>query len=198
MGLLVDGRWQEDVSRTKDGHFIRPATQHHNYVTADGSPGPSGSGGFLAERGRYHLYVSLACPWAHRTLIVRKLKKLEDVISVSITEPLYGKTDRHRADRAAHRFHGAARPRALQIKRTACRHRDDTPSSLKTCSGRSLTSRRSHAASASPTASRRAATANSRRNRPRADRPPTSRSRDRRTGHGGGSGRRGTRSCGHR
>ncbi len=92
MGLLVDGRWQEDASRTKDGHFIRPATQYRNYVTADGSPGPSGSGGFSAERGRYHLYVSLACPWAHRTLIFRKLKKLDDVISVSITEPLYGKT----------------------------------------------------------------------------------------------------------
>ena len=92
MGLLVDGRWQEDVSRTKDGHFIRPATQYRNYVTADGNPGPSGSGGFLAERGRYHLYVSLACPWAHRTLILRKLKKLEDVISVSVSEPLYGKT----------------------------------------------------------------------------------------------------------
>src|SRR5579864_5344883 len=92
MGLLVDGRWQEDASRTKDGHFIRPATQFRNYVTADGNPGPSGAGGFLAERGRYHLYVSLACPWAHRTLIFRKLKKLEDVISVSVTEPLYGKT----------------------------------------------------------------------------------------------------------
>lgn len=92
MGLLVEGRWQEDVSRTKDGHFIRPATQYRNYVTADGGPGPSGSGGFPAERGRYHLYVSLACPWAHRTLIFRKLKKLDDVISVSVTEPLYGKT----------------------------------------------------------------------------------------------------------
>ena len=92
MGLLVDGRWQEDASRTKDGHFIRPATQYRNYVTADGSPGPSGGGGFLAEPGRYHLYVSLACPWAHRTLIFRKLKKLDDVISVSVTEPLYGKT----------------------------------------------------------------------------------------------------------
>jgi glutathionyl-hydroquinone reductase len=92
MGLLVDGRWQEDASRTKDGHFIRPAPQYRNYVTADGNPGPSGSGGFLAEPGRYHLYVSLACPWAHRTLIFRKLKKLDDVISVSVTEPLYGKT----------------------------------------------------------------------------------------------------------
>ena len=92
MGLLVDGVWQDDVSRTKDGHFIRPATQFRNFVTADGSPGPGGSGGFGAERGRYHLYVSLACPWAHRTLIFRKLKKLDDIISVSITEPLYGKT----------------------------------------------------------------------------------------------------------
>jgi putative glutathione S-transferase len=92
MGLLVEGRWQEDASRTKDGHFIRPATQFRNYVTRDGAPGPSGSGGFVAERDRYHLYVSLACPWAHRTLIFRKLKKLEDLISVSVTEPLYGKT----------------------------------------------------------------------------------------------------------
>ncbi|MFZ2065465.1 MAG: glutathione S-transferase family protein [Xanthobacteraceae bacterium] len=92
MGLLVDGVWQEDVSRTKDGHFIRPATRFRNFVTADGSPGPSGEGGFPAEPGRYHLYISLACPWAHRTLIFRALKKLDDVISVSFTEPLYGKT----------------------------------------------------------------------------------------------------------
>jgi glutathionyl-hydroquinone reductase len=92
MGLLVDGVWQEDASRTKDGHFIRPTTRFRSFVTADGSPGPSGEGGFPAERGRYHLYVSLACPWAHRTLIFRTLKKLADVISVSITEPLYGKT----------------------------------------------------------------------------------------------------------
>jgi putative glutathione S-transferase len=92
MGLLVDGVWQEDVSRTKDGHFIRPTTRFRNFVTADGSPGPSGEAGFPAERGRYHLYVSLACPWAHRTLIFRALKKLDDVISLSITEPLYGKT----------------------------------------------------------------------------------------------------------
>ncbi len=92
MGLLVDGVWQEDVSRTKDGHFIRPTTRFRNFVTADGSPGPSGEGGFPAEPGRYHLYISLACPWAHRTLIFRALKKLDDVISVSFTEPLYGKT----------------------------------------------------------------------------------------------------------
>jgi len=92
MGLLVDGVWQEDASRTKDGHFIRPVTRFRNFVTADGSPGPSGEGGFPAELGRYHLYVSLACPWAHRTLIFRALKRLDDVISVSMTEPLYGKT----------------------------------------------------------------------------------------------------------
>jgi glutathionyl-hydroquinone reductase len=92
MGLLVNGAWQEDISRTKEGRFIRPASVFRNFVTRDGSPGPSGQGGFAAESGRYHLYVSLACPWAHRTLIFHSLKKLEPVISVSITEPLYGKT----------------------------------------------------------------------------------------------------------
>jgi len=89
MGVLVDGAWQDDTgkefgSRTGDGHFIRPATVFRNFVTPDGSRGPTGKGGFRAEPGRYHLYVSLACPWAHRTLIFRKLKKLEDVISVSV------------------------------------------------------------------------------------------------------------------
>src|SRR5580700_8372884 len=92
MGLLVDGVWQEDVSRTTNGRFVRPNTAYHNYVTADGSAGPSGKGGFPAEAGRYHLYISLACPWAHRTLIFRKLKKLDDVISISLAQPLYGKT----------------------------------------------------------------------------------------------------------
>ncbi len=87
MGLLVDGVWQDDVSRTKDGHFIRPATQVRNWVTADGSPGPTGSVGFKAEAGRYHLYVSLACPWAHRTVIFRKLKGLENVISLLVVSP---------------------------------------------------------------------------------------------------------------
>jgi len=91
MGFLVDGDWQDVDMRTQDGHFVRRPTAFHNYVTADGSPGPTGKGGFAAERGRYHLYVSLACPWAHRTLIFRKLKKLEDVISVSVTVPLFGK-----------------------------------------------------------------------------------------------------------
>jgi glutathionyl-hydroquinone reductase len=92
MGLLVNGAWQEDISRTKEGRFIRPASAFRSFVTPDGSPGPSGQDGFAAEPGRYHLDVSLACPWAHRTLIFRALKKLEPVISASITEPLYGKT----------------------------------------------------------------------------------------------------------
>jgi putative glutathione S-transferase len=86
MGLLVDGVWQDkwyDTAKT-GGRFERQASQFRNWITPDGKPGPSGSGDFAAEPGRYHLYVSLACPWAHRTLIFRKLKKLEDVISVSI------------------------------------------------------------------------------------------------------------------
>lgn len=92
MGLLVDGAWRDvDMRVQDDGRFVRKPTAFHNYVTADGSPGPTGKGGFPAEAGRYHLYVSLACPWAHRTLIFRKLKKLEDVISVSVTVALLGK-----------------------------------------------------------------------------------------------------------
>ncbi len=91
MGLLVDGVWQERDTRTKEGgHFVRNITTFRNFVTADGSPGPTGGGGFAAEAGRYHLYVSLACPWAHRTLIFRKLKKLENVISVSVVMALLG------------------------------------------------------------------------------------------------------------
>jgi putative glutathione S-transferase len=92
MGLLVDGAWQEDVSRTANGRFVRPTTSFRDFVTADGNAGPTGKGGFPAEAGRYHLYISLACPWAHRTLIFRTLKQLDNVISVSIAEPLYGRT----------------------------------------------------------------------------------------------------------
>ena len=86
MGLLVDGKWQDQWYDTKKsgGRFERSASQFRNWVTRDGSPGPSGSGGFRAEPGRYHLYVSLACPWAHRTLIFRKLKGLEKTIDVSV------------------------------------------------------------------------------------------------------------------
>ncbi|MCJ8519390.1 putative glutathione S-transferase [Pseudorhizobium tarimense] len=90
MGMLVDGKWQDvwyDTKSTK-GHFKRSQSQFRNWITADGSPRPSGNGGFKAEAGRYHLYVSYACPWAHRTLIFRKLKRLEDFISVSVVNPL--------------------------------------------------------------------------------------------------------------
>ena len=92
MGLLVDGVWQEGANDTRrsGGRFVRAETKFRNWVTPDGSPGPSGEGGFLAEAGRYHLVVSLACPWAHRTLIFRKLKGLESVIGVTVVEPLMG------------------------------------------------------------------------------------------------------------
>ena len=92
MGLLVDGVWQDEqhLQRTQSGRFVRPTTRFRNFVTEDGSPGPTGSGGFAAARGRYHLYVALACPWAHRTVIMRMLKGLEDVVSMSVVEPLYG------------------------------------------------------------------------------------------------------------
>jgi glutathionyl-hydroquinone reductase len=92
MGMMVDGKWQIDDLRGAGvgGHFVRPQTVFRNWVTVDGRPGPTGEGGFKAEPGRYHLYVSLACPWAHRTLIVRKLKRLDDVISVSVVDPFMG------------------------------------------------------------------------------------------------------------
>ncbi|MFL8990151.1 glutathione S-transferase family protein [Pseudomonas sp. QLc11A] len=85
MGLLVDGRWQDKwYESNKDGAFQREQAQRRHWLTADGKPGPTGVGGFAAEPGRYHLYVSLACPWAHRTLILRKLKGLESLIDVSV------------------------------------------------------------------------------------------------------------------
>ena len=85
MGLLVEGRWQDQwYESSKDGAFQREQAQRRNWLTADGKPGPSGVGGFAAEAGRYHLYVSLACPWAHRTLILRKLKGLDNLIDVSV------------------------------------------------------------------------------------------------------------------
>ena len=85
MGLLVDGRWQDVWYDTKasQGRFVRTEAQFRNWITRDGRPGPTGEGGFRAERGRYHLYVSLACPWAHRVLIYRKLKGLEDLLPLS-------------------------------------------------------------------------------------------------------------------
>lgn len=86
MGLLVDGNWHDrwyDTAKT-GGRYIRSDAQFRNWVTADGSAGLTGVGGFKAEPGRYHLYVSLACPWANRTLIFRTLKGLENVISISV------------------------------------------------------------------------------------------------------------------
>ena len=89
MGMLVDGTWQDKWYDTKKsgGKFERSEASFRNWITADGSPGPSGEGGFAAESGRYHLYVSYACPWAHRTLIFRKLKGLEDHIGISVVHP---------------------------------------------------------------------------------------------------------------
>jgi glutathionyl-hydroquinone reductase len=93
MGLLVDGRWTDrsyDTSAS-GGRFLRQESAFRNWITPDGSPGPTGKGGFKAEPGRYHLYVSLACPWAHRTLIFRALKRLETAISISVVNWLMGK-----------------------------------------------------------------------------------------------------------
>lgn len=89
MGLLIEGQWHDRWYDTEgnDGHFQREEAQLRNWITADGQEGPSGALGFKAEAGRYHLYVSLACPWAHRTLIFRKLKNLEKYISVSVVSP---------------------------------------------------------------------------------------------------------------
>jgi putative glutathione S-transferase len=92
MGLLVDGKWHDvwyDTAKT-EGRFVRKGASFRSWVSPDGTAGPSGVGGFAAERGRYHLYVSLACPWAHRTLIFRKLKGLEDLISLSVVNPFMG------------------------------------------------------------------------------------------------------------
>jgi len=88
MGQLVDGKWSSAGYDTKKtgGRFVRAQSGFRNWITPDGSPGPTGGGGFPAEAGRYHLYVSYACPWAHRTLIFRALKNLENLISVSITD----------------------------------------------------------------------------------------------------------------
>jgi putative glutathione S-transferase len=92
MSLVKDGKLEGDWLETeqKDGEFVRLDSVFRNWVTADGAAGPSGRGGFVAEKDRYHLYVSYACPWAHRTLIFRALKKLHDVISVSVVHPDMG------------------------------------------------------------------------------------------------------------
>ena len=89
MGKLIDGKWSTqgyDTSST-GGAFRRSEASFRNWITPDGAPGPSGTGGFPAEAGRYHLYVSYACPWAHRTLVFRAIKGLEDLITVSVVHP---------------------------------------------------------------------------------------------------------------
>jgi glutathionyl-hydroquinone reductase len=90
--MLVDGQWQDVWYDTKasKGRFVRSESQFRNWVTRDGSPGPTGKGGFRAEPDRYHLYVSFACPWAHRTLIFRKLKGLEDLLPISAVNSYMG------------------------------------------------------------------------------------------------------------
>ena len=119
MGLLVDGAWADkwyDTSST-GGRFQRTVTRFRNWVTSVGAAGPSGEGGFAAQAGRYHLYVSYACPWAHRTLIFRKLKKLEDVISVSVVDPHMGEEGWVFADHAAIPSPGATRDEVLGKQR---------------------------------------------------------------------------------
>lgn len=90
MGLLVEGKWHDQWYDTKSsgGRFIRQESQFRNWITPDGSAGPSGEAGFKAEPNRYHLYVALACPWANRALIMRNLKGLEEIISLSVVNPL--------------------------------------------------------------------------------------------------------------
>ena len=94
MGLIVEDHWTDrwyDTSAS-GGHFVRSDSVFRNWITTNGAAGPTGGAGFKAEPGRYHLYVSLACPYAHRTVIFRKLKDLESVISMSVLEPVMGDT----------------------------------------------------------------------------------------------------------
>jgi len=101
MGLLVDGKWQDQWYDTKSsgGAFQRTTTSFRRWVTADGRPGPEGQEAVPAEAGRYHLYVSLACPWAHRTLILRRLKGLEDLVGLSVVDWFMGENGWEFSDR---------------------------------------------------------------------------------------------------
>jgi glutathionyl-hydroquinone reductase len=91
MGIMVEGKWRADGAfPSTQGHFVRAQSGFRNWVTPTGEPGPTGDGGFKAEPGRYHLYISLACPWAHRTLIFRQLKRLDSAISLSVVDPFMG------------------------------------------------------------------------------------------------------------
>jgi putative glutathione S-transferase len=121
---MVDGRWHDRWYDTaaSAGRFVRSESQFRHWVTADGTAGPSGDGGFAAQAGRYHLYVSLACPWAHRTLIFRAIKGLAALITVSVTHWFMGEEgwtfehgegvvpDPVRNARCLHELYAAARP----------------------------------------------------------------------------------------
>ena len=91
MGVMIDGRWTTDEEAAQlhfeNGRFKRQPSSIRHWVTADGSAGPSGDAGFAAEPGRYHLYVAWNCPWAHRTILVRRLKGLDDIVGLSVTLP---------------------------------------------------------------------------------------------------------------
>jgi putative glutathione S-transferase len=93
--MLVNGTWTEDwqpvQAKDSEGRFVRQTSSFRNWITPDGSPGPTGTGGFKAEAGRYRLYVAVICPWASRTLIARKLKGLEDLVSVTVVNPVLTK-----------------------------------------------------------------------------------------------------------
>jgi len=118
MGLLVEGKWVDKWYDTKStgGRFVRTVTSFRNWITPDGAPGPTGEGGFPAQAGRYHLYVSYACPWAHRTLILRALKGLEDVVSVSVVDPFMGAEGWVFADHAERHTDGATADSVLGKK----------------------------------------------------------------------------------
>ncbi|MFL0808460.1 MAG: glutathione S-transferase family protein [Oceanobacter sp.] len=125
MGLLVDGQWVDHWYDTEstNGRFVRSESRFRNWVTADGAPGPTGEGGFAAEAGRYHLYVSLACPWAHRTLIFRSLKGLASMISVSVVHPLMAEQGwSFEQDAAAH---GDALHQAEYLHQVYCKAQAD-------------------------------------------------------------------------
>jgi len=93
LGKLIAGEWVQDEAdvRKRESEFLRPDSQFRNWITPDGSPGPTGEGGFKAEKDRYHLYIGHACPWAHRTHIFLKLKGLESMVSMSVVHWFMGK-----------------------------------------------------------------------------------------------------------
>lgn len=92
--MLINGKWTENwqpvQAKDEQGRFIRQTSSFRNWITVDGQAGPTGMGGFKAEKGRYHLYVALICPWASRTLMVRQLKGLQEMIDITVVNPQLG------------------------------------------------------------------------------------------------------------